>query len=233
MTIKPRVKSGGKASTGTRRKAGARSSSKPARKKTTPGTADDDQLLSLVPSGLASAFVNTRLHDKSIAVAGLGAPPDWQGDMPEVPDDIGTVDHSELANLMAQFVNALSTALWHSSKAYVESGLYQDIVDYLTNIAITESDQSNDTKRRAEANTDESVIMAKALYRTAYSDHVRFRDVARTLELRWKTVSRVGGFVGDEADGDDASAIKRSTRGKSAGASKGRSRGSTRMRSRK
>ena len=64
-----------------------------------------------------------------------------------------------------------------------------------------------------------------------YLDSAAQGDLARTIELKWRTVSRVGGFVGDEADEETAGAIKRSTRGKAAGNAKGNARGSARARS--
>jgi hypothetical protein len=185
----------------------------------------EDDLLKLVPGGLVASFVKQKLHDAALEVAGLAAPSDWEGDMPEVPDDIASVDHSELSNLLAQFVNCQSTALWHASTAYIEAGYYDEIAEYLENVSLVNSEQSNDTKRKAEAKTTDAVMAAKTLQRNAYSDYVRFRDLAKTLELRWKTVSRVGGFVGDEAEGEEANASKSSTRGMAAGASKAKTKG--------
>src|SRR5574339_976511 len=77
-----------------------------------PVKSDDSKLKELVPKGLARSFVNAKMHDKSISIAGLGAPLDWEGDMPQLPNDIGAVDHDDLSNLLAQFVNAYSTAIW-------------------------------------------------------------------------------------------------------------------------
>jgi hypothetical protein len=188
-------------------------------------TTDEADLLKLVPGGLVASFVKQKLHDAALEVAGLAAPADWDGDMPQVPDNIAAVDHSELSNLLAQFVNCQSTALWHASTAYIEAGYYDEIAEYLENVSLVNSAQSNDTKRKAEAKTTDAVMAAKTLQRNAYSDYVRFRDLAKTLELRWKTVSRVGGFVGDEAEGEEASASKSSTRGMSAGASKAKTKG--------
>jgi hypothetical protein len=194
---------------------------------------NEDELLKLVPPGLAAAYVNSKLHDKQLTLAGLGAPKDWEGEMPEVPEDIATEDHDSLSNLLAAFSNALSTALWQASMAYIEAEFFSDIAEYLENVAIVDSTESNDTKRKADARTNESVVGAKALHRSRYSDYVRFRDLAKTLEHRLRTVSRVGGFVGDEAEAEDARASKPSTRGKSAGASKGTARGSGRRVSRR
>lgn len=220
------------------RKAGAapkKGGSTASRKSTKHGDAlTDEELLELVPGGLAHSFVTARLHDKSLAVAGLSAPADWSGDMPEVPEDIATEDHDSLSNLLAAFVNAYSTAIWHASKAQVEASAYNDIAEYLEDIAILDAEGSNDTQRKASARTDERVLAAKGLYRIAHSDYLRFRDLASTLEKKHRTVSRVGGFVGDEADmGDNASAFKRSARGKAAGKGRGSAKGSGRPRSRR
>jgi hypothetical protein len=195
---------------------------------------DEESLLAMVPGGLATAFVNARLHDKAIAVAGLGTPPDWEGAMPEIPDDLASTDHNTMSNLMGQFVNALSTATWRASTAYVEHGFYVQIADYLESIALLESQQSNEGKRKADAATSEPVVSAKALVQTAYSDYVRFRDLATTLKLKHATISRVGGFVGDEAESEDQlRAPSLSTRGASPGKAVGSQRKRTRIRSRK
>src|SRR4051812_19698033 len=82
----------------------------------------EEELLALVPGGLATAFVNARLHDKALSLAGLGAPSDWDGEMPELPDDIATEDHDSLSNLLGQFASCLSTSTWHATKAYIEHG---------------------------------------------------------------------------------------------------------------
>lgn len=195
------------------------------------GALTDADLRELVPAGIEAAFVKSKLHDKSLGIAGLGAPADWAGDMPEIPSDIGTIDHAQMSNLLGDLANALSTALWQASKAYIEADAYGEIVEYLEDIAMLDSDQSNEAKRKAQARTDERVLAAKGLERTAYHNYVRFRDLARTIEHKWRTVSRVGGFVGDEAEGEAASAIKRSTRGRAAGTAKGSAKGTGRARS--
>src|SRR3954462_8126303 len=90
-------------------------------------TPSEEELLELVPGGLATAFVNAKLHDKAIALAGLTPPSDWEGEMPVLPDDIASLDHDAMSNLMGKFVNALSTATWQASTAYVEHGFYRQI----------------------------------------------------------------------------------------------------------
>ena len=52
------------------------------------GGLTDDDLRELVPDGLAASFVKSKLHDKALAVAGLGEPDGWDGEMPELPKDI-------------------------------------------------------------------------------------------------------------------------------------------------
>jgi hypothetical protein len=193
----------------------------------------DEDLRELVPAGIESAFLKSKLHDKALGIAGLGAPGDWDGDMPDIPSDIGTIDHEQMANLLGELASALSTSLWQASKAYIEADAYGEIVEYLEDVALLDANESNEGKRKAQARTDERVVAAKAMERTAYHNYVRFRDLAKTIEHKWRTVSRVGGFVSDEAEGESASAIKRSTRGKAAGTAKGRARGTGRPRSSK
>lgn len=194
---------------------------------------DDDALKELVPQGLAASFVRSKLHDKALAIAGLGEPSDWEGSMPELPNDIAGEDHDSLSNLHAQFTNAYSTAIWYASKYYVEADAYEEIADYLADITLIDSNQSNEAKRKADASTDERVVAARAMYRSAYHNYVRFRDLASTLDRRAKAVSRIGGFIGDEAENEDARPLKSSTRGKAVAASKGRARGSAKRLSRK
>jgi hypothetical protein len=192
----------------------------------------EKELLKLVPGGLANAFVNQKLHEKQLALAGLSGESKWEGDEPQIPDEIAGSDHDELSNLLGAFTNAYSTALYFSSKAYIEHGFYEQISEYLESLAILDSTESNDTKRKAEARTKAEVVAAKALQQSAYSDYVRFRDKAYALKMKHATVSRVGGFMSDEAEAEDTGALKRSsTRGKAAGAAKGRGRGSSRARS--
>jgi hypothetical protein len=52
----------------------------------------EEELLALVPGGLATAFVNARMHDRALALAGLGAPSDWDGEMPELPEALASED---------------------------------------------------------------------------------------------------------------------------------------------
>ena len=190
----------------------------------------DDQLRELVPKGLAASFVKSKLHDKALAVAGLGEPDDWDGNMPFLPEDIGTIDHEMMANLLGDLASALSTALWNASKHYIEADAYDEIAEYLEDIALLDANESNEGKRKAQARTDERVVNARSMHKTSYHNYVRFRDLARTLEHQWRTVSRVGGFVSDEAEAETAGAIKRSTRGKAAGQGRGKAKGETRRR---
>lgn len=217
-----------------KRDAGEPSLSKPSGKRRGKSRGDapaisEDELLALVPGGLATAFVNARMHDRALALAGLGEPSDWDGEMPELPEDIATEDHDSLSNLMGKFASVLSTSIWHASKAYIHHGFYKQVADYLEDVAILESDQSNEQKRKAQAATNEAVVTARALEQSAYSDYVRMRELGKTLKIRHATVSRVGGFMGDEAETEDQDeAPKRSSRGTGAGTSRGGGRGSGR-----
>jgi hypothetical protein len=197
------------------------------------GTPTDDQLRKLIPAGLEASFVKSKLHEKSLAIAGLGEPNGWEGDMPDLPRDMAAVDHDEMANLLGAFASALSTALWQASRAYIEADAYDEIAEYLEDVALLDADESNEGKRKAQARTDERVVTARSAQRTAYHNYVRFRDLAKTIEIKWRTVSRVGGFLSDEAEGEAAHAIKRSTRGQAAGATPGSGRGEIHRRPRK
>ena len=197
------------------------------------GELSDDDLRELVPDGLAAAFVKSKLHDKALGIAGLAEPDDWDGNMPFLPEDIGTVDHEMMANLLGDIASALSTSLWHASKHYIEADAYDEIAEYLEDMALLDANESNEGKRKAAARTDEKVVSARAMQKTAYHNYVRFRDLARTLEHQWRTVSRVGGFISDEAEGEAAAIKRTSTRGKSQGKTRGSSRGETKRRPRK
>lgn len=216
----------------TRRKVNRGVSGRPSRRSSN-GEITEADLRELIPSGLEASFLKSKLHDKALGIAGLGEPSDWDGDMPDIPSDIGTIDHEQMANLLGELASALSTSLWQASKAYIEADAYGEIAEYLEDVALLDADESNEGKRKAQARTDDRVVAAKALEKTAYHNYVRFRDLAKTIEHKWRTVSRVGGFIGDEAEGEAASAIKRSTRGNSAGAARGSAKGSGRARSSK
>jgi hypothetical protein len=121
----------------------------------------------------------------------------------------------------------MSSSLWQASKHYVEADAFEEIADYLENQALVHSEQSNDTKRKAEAKTGDAYVAAIALQKQHYHNYVRHRDLAQTLNAKAKVVSRVGGFVGDEAEGEELRASKTSTRGKALGSERGSSRGGT------
>ena len=131
--------------------------------------------------------------------------------------------------MLGDFASCLSTSVWHASKAYIQHGFYKQVGDYLEDVAVLESQQSSEQKRKADAATQESVVTARALEQTAYSEYVRFRELGKTLKIRHATVSRVGGFVADDTETEDQDeAPKRSTRGRGAGSSQGGGRGSGR-----
>jgi len=194
----------------------------------------DRHLLELVPGGMAHAFVVSKMHEKQLALAGLGPEPEWKGKMPDLPSDIAAEDHDSLSNLLAQFTNAFSTATWWASMSQIEASLYDDIVDYLEALATRDVQGSNKEKRDAEVKLDGRVVAAKALARTAHSNSVRFRSIATTLSAKSKTVSRIGGFLGDEAAAENSiGRNKSSTRTKSRGSGRGMARGSEKHRPRK
>jgi hypothetical protein len=197
------------------------------------GALTDSDLRELIPTGLEGSLVKSKLHDKTLAIAGLGAPDDWEGVMPFIPEDIASMDHEMMATLLGDFANALSTALWQASKAYIEADAYDGIAEYLEDVALLDANESNEGKRKAQARTDERVVAARSMQRQAYHDYVRFRDLAKTIEIRWRTVSRIGGFVGDEAEAETAGAIKNSTRGKAPGTARGSGRAEIRRKPRK
>lgn len=193
----------------------------------------DKELIKMVPGALAASFVRSKLHEKELEIAGLSAPSDWEGEMPELPSDIAAEDHSSLANLMADFVNALSTATWHQSKSYIEHHAYEQIAEYLLSIALLGANESNEQKRTAAAKTSDDYIAASSLAADAYRKYVRFRDVAATLKLKHATVSRVGGFVGGEVETEATGFSGRSVRGKDRGSARGSARGSIKRSPRK
>lgn len=184
--------------------------------KTTDVNTDDiDQL---VPKGLSAAFVKSKLHEKKLREAGLSEPTDpFDGDMPDLPSDIGQTDHEELSQLMMDMQRAYSTAQWRASKAYIESDIFEEIGDYLENKALLGSKESNDGKRRADAKTDDTVVAFRGRQKEAYHDYVRFRDLGRTIEGKVKVLSRVGGFKGDDDEASDRTAKPRMSRGKAKG----------------
>jgi hypothetical protein len=101
--------------------------------------------------------------------------------------------------------------------------------DYLEDVAVLESGQSSEQKRKADAATRPDVVTARALEQLAYSDYVRMRELGKTLKIRHATVSRVGGFVAEETETEDQDETpRRSTRGQGAGTSRGGGRGSGR-----
>lgn len=236
--MKIRAKTPAKAKPASQKEAGSSASKGKPRERSSWGggstdNLDDDALMELVPGGMAQAFVRSKMHDKAVAIAGLGEPSDWEGDMPELPNDIGTMDHDDLSNLHAQFTNAYSTSIWWASKNYVEADAYEEMKDYLLQIALADAKGSNDTQRKAAALTDDRVVAAESLRRQRYRDYVRFRDLANTLDKRARAVSRIGGFIGDEAEHEDTRPARDSTRGKALGRSRGTSKGSAKRLSRR
>jgi hypothetical protein len=186
-----------------------------AKSKSSKDDSTDDDIRDLVPKGLAGAYVSSKLHEKKVREAGLTPPGDFKGEMPELPDDIDAVDHSVLSNLIMSFQNALSTATWQASMRYIEHDIYEEIAEYLENRALLSSTESNDTKRKADAKTDDKVVRFSSLSKEAYRDYVRFRDLGKTIEGKIKVLSRVGGFKDDENDASDRNAKPKMSRGAS------------------
>lgn len=118
---------------------------------------DDDAIKAMLPKGIARAFVNSKLHEQRVRASGLTPPDDYEGDMPKLPEDVGSMSHDELSQLLIDFQSALSTATWQASQAYIRADIMDDIADYLSDNVVLKSDQSNEQKRKAEANIDERV----------------------------------------------------------------------------
>lgn len=177
----------------------------------------EDEIKEIVPRGLTRAFVDSKLRDKRVREAGLTPPSDFTDDMPELPKDIAAVDHNELSQLMIDFQNAFSTATWRASMAYIAHDIYDEISEYLENRALLESSESNDTKRKADARTSDTVVSFRGFAKQAYHDYVSYRDLGKTIEGKIKVVSRVGGFKDDEQEASDRSAKPKMSRGSARG----------------
>lgn len=191
------------------------------RKKKTAGDfdPDDDAIEEMLPKGLARTFVQSQLKsaEKEVEAVGLTAPADYDGDMPELPDDIDGVDHSQLSNLLLDFQNALSTCVWQQSFHYIWQNTFGEIAEYMEAISLLEAEGANEGARKAEAKTDERVVFFRSRHAEHYNSYVRFRDLAKTIEGKVKAVSRVGGFKDDEAESEALAPAKRSVRGKARG----------------
>lgn len=184
----------------------------------------DEQITKMLPSGLGRMHANSVIEraKTELEAVGLEPPVDFDGEMPELPQDIAATDHAELSNLLARFQSAHSTARWQQSLNYILADAFEEIADYMEAVALNDSEQSNDTKRRAEARINERVVFFRSRHKEAYHSYVRFRDLAETLKGKVAVVSRVGGFMGDDHEAGDVSALKGSTRGKSKGSSAGK-----------
>jgi hypothetical protein len=139
-----------------------------------------------------------------------------------------------LSNLLRDFAVCLSTATWHAAKARIDRIFFDQVVEYVESVAILESQQSSEAKRKADAATNEVVVLAKALATSAQASMLRFQAQQSNLKLKHATVSRVGGFVGDEVEAEDQNEAPRSsTRGTGAGSARGSARGGGRIRGRR
>lgn len=159
---------------------------------------DNDQIKEMLPTPMAKAFVASRMHDASIAKSGLAAPEDWEGKMPELPDDVANTDHDELSQLLIDFQSAYSTAVWHASMNYIDADVYSEIADYLEANAILSSTQTTDVKRKTAAKLDKNVVFFRAQAKVYSHNYYRFNKLAETLKGKVAVISRVGGFKNDE-----------------------------------
>lgn len=214
------TKAGKKA--GARKASSSSSKARPPRDKGSDVDLNDDEIEAMLPTALSRAFVGTQIErmNESIEKLGLKPPSEYEGDMPDLPEEIADLTHDELSNLMAQFQNALSTATWQASVAHVQNNTFDEIADYLENRAILDSDQSTEQKRKADARTDDTVVFFRGMSQHASNQYVLYRDLAKTIDGKIKVVSRVGGFLGDEQEDSDVRADKASTRGTGKGAVK-------------
>ena len=189
---------------------------------------NDDEIEEMLPKGLARTFVQSQLKSAKdqLASVGLTAPGDYEGEMPELPDDIDSVDHSELSNLMLRFQNALSTAIWNQSYHYIWQNTFEEIAEYMEAVTLTSVEGSNAEQRKGAARTDEKVVFFRARHVEHYNSYVRFRDTAKWIEGKIKAISRVGGFKDDGEDAEVLGAVKRSTRGTAKSSGRRRSRSS-------
>lgn len=170
-----------------------------------------DEIKEVLPKGLARTYVQSQMHsaEKQLQAHGLVAPTDYEGEWPELPDDIDATDYSELSNMMLALQNALATCVWQQSFHYIWSGTFEEIAEYMEAVALLGAEGSNEPKRKAAARVDDRVVFFRARYKEHYNSYVRFRDLARTLEGKIKAVSRVLGFKDEEESSTDLSAIKR------------------------
>lgn len=166
----------------------------------------DDEILELLPEGLGRVFIESKLHEKHIKQAGLQTPDDFEGAMPQLPEDVAAVSHNELSNLLCDFQNAHATATWQTSMWHIEYDTMEELADYTESKALLRSNQSNEGKRKAEASTDDLVVFFRAKHKIAYHNFLRFRDLAGTINGKIKTVSRVGGFKDDEEEASNMTA---------------------------
>ncbi len=177
----------------------------------------EDEIEDMLPTGLTRVFVQSQLKSakQQLEEHGLQAPEDYEGDWPELPDDIDATDYSELSNIMLAFQNAHATATWQQSYHYIWSGTFEEIADYIEAVAVLNVEGPNELARKSAARTEEKVVFFRARHREHYNSYVRFRDLAKTIEGKIKAVSRVLGFKDEEeTTGDLSSAKKRSSSGR-------------------
>jgi hypothetical protein len=171
----------------------------------------DDDIKEMLPSGLSRTFVQSQLisAEKQLQAHGLVAPTEYDGEFPELPEDIDATDYSELSNILLALQNALATTVWQQSYHYIWSGTFDEISQHVEAVALTTVEGANAEQRKAKAHIDDKVVFFRARYKEHYNSYVRFRDLAKTIEGKIKAVSRVLGFKDDEEQSTDLSAIKK------------------------
>lgn len=170
---------------------------------------DIDDLKEILPTPLAHVTVEAKLHQGRLRKAGLEQAGEYEGDNPQLPRDIESLDRTQLSNLMLDFQAALSTATALASNASVEYATYNDVADYLEQDALLTVEGSNEAQRRAKAATDKSVILFRAKARSAKNAQSDFQSYAKDCENKIKVLSRVGGFKLDEDDASDMTSLRK------------------------
>lgn len=180
---------------------------------------DEDEVEAMLPTPLAQLHIRSKLDyaEAQIEEQGLKLTGAYEGDMPELPNDISGYSHADMSDLLAQFQNAHSTASAQASQATIMGNTYGELAEYVEDLAILESDQSNAEKRKAEARTDGTVVFFRAKAADYRNQSRRWTDLAGELRGKTAVVSRVGGFVEGDGAQSDLRAAKPSTRGAAKG----------------
>lgn len=166
---------------------------------------DDTDIEDMLPKGMARTFVMSQMKqaESQLQAHGLVAPSEYEGEFPELPEDIDATDYSELSNTMLAFQNAHATATWQKSYHYIMANTMEEIAEYMEAIALHDAEGANEPARKAAARTDEQVVFFRARWKEHYNSYVRFRDLSFTIEGKIKAVSRVLGFKDSEEESAD------------------------------